>query len=348
MKNLNLGLSERFQVDIDLDRSANGHFLITGVSGAGKSCAGQLLIRNLAEAGRTVVVLDQHRLFSSENLWKPLQNDIFVLSSEIDALNKGIPLPLFSAMELPGGYQENDEDVAYALTGIFRQALRLGDRQAADLRRGLLYMVAEGIYHTCGIAGLKETLEFIDSASVVRVEDKLRPILNRNVFVDGDFIKNGQINIVRLSDFDIDTQGVISEILLSYLWRKAQAGAFIEAPAWVYCDECQNLNLGITGVLPKILSEGRKLGLNLILITQRIEEPKFKSFTQAGTQLYFKPALSDANKIAKRLSSSRYADTAMALQTLRIGECIASGALVKGNHLIRRPLKIRIEPNNIT
>ena len=348
MQTCELGTLDGIRIYADLKQAVNGHVLITGVSGSCKSCAGQLMIRNLADTGHTVIVLDQHRLFSPENVWMPLQNDIFALSSEIDALNKGIPLPLFSALELPGGYKESNEDVAYALTGIFRQALKLGDKQSADLRRGLLYMVKEEMYPIHGIVGLKDSLQFIDSASVVRVEDKLRPILNRNVFKDGNFIKAGQINILRLSDFDIDTQGMISEIILSYLWRVAQAGAFIEAPAWVYCDECQNLNLGITGVLPKILSEGRKLGLNLILITQRIEEPKFKSFTQAGTQLYFKPALSDANKIAKRLSSSRYADTAMALQTLRIGECIASGALVKGNHLIRRPLKIRIEPNNIT
>lgn len=348
MQTCELGTLDGIRLYADLKQAVNGHVLITGVSGAGKSCAGQLMIRNLAEAGHTVIVLDQHRLFSSENVWKPLQNDIFVLSSEIDALNKGIPLPLFSAMELPGGYQESDEDVAYALTGIFRQALRLGDRQAADLRRGLLYMVKEEMYPDCGIAGLKEVLQFIDSASVVRVEDKLRSILNRNVFRDGDFIKSGRINILRLSDFDLDSQCVISEVILSYLWRKAQAGAYIASPIWVYCDEVQNLNLGITGVLPKILSEGRKLGLNLILITQRIEEPKFKSFTQAGTQLYFKPALSDANKIAKRISSSRYADMAMDLQTLRVGECIAIGALVKDNLIIKRPLKIKIEPNNVT
>ena len=348
MQTCELGTLDGIRIYADLKQAVNGHVLITGVSGAGKSCAGQLVIRNIADAGHTVIVLDQHRLFSPENVWMPLQNDIFALSSEIDALKAGIPLPLFSSMELPGGYRESNEDVAYALTGIFRQALRLGDKQAADLRRGILYMAQEEMYSDRGIAGLKEALQFIDSAAVVRVEDKLRPILNRNVFRNGDFIKNGKINIVRLSDFDIDTQGVISEVILSYLWRKAQAGAFISSPVWVYCDECQNLNLGITGVLPKILSEGRKLGLNLILITQRIEEPKFKSFTQAGTQLYFKPALTDTNKIAKRLSSSRYADMAMDLQTLHVGDCIVSGALIKDNHLIKRPLKVKIKPNNIT
>lgn len=347
MRTFALGITEGCYIDLDLSKAVNGHFLITGTSGAGKSCAGQLLIRNLTEAGYTTIVLDQHRLFCPENIWQPLRNDIFVLSDEVDALNKGIPVPLFSAMQLPGGYQESNEDVAYALTGIFKQALRLGGKQAADLRRGILHMVSEGTYHTDGIAGLKDILQFVDSSSAVRVEDKLQPIFNHNIFIDGNFIKNGKINIVRLSDFDLDTQGIISEILLSYLWRKAQAGAFIEAPVWVYCDECQNLNLGVTGVLPKILSEGRKLGLNLILITQRIEDPKFKSFTQAGTQLYFKPALSDANKIAKRLSSSRYADTAMSLATLRVGECIATGALMKGKLPIKRPLKIKIEPNNV-
>lgn len=348
MEKINLGLSDGFEIGIDLRKAVNKHFLITGISGAGKSCAGQSLIRYISESGGTVIILDQHRLFSKENVWGPLQNDISILSEEVDALNKGIPLPLFSALELPGGYQETDEDVAYALAGIFKQALRLGDKQAADLRRGLLYMIQEDMYPDCGIAGLKESLQFIDSTSVVRVEDKLRSIFNHNVFKNGNFIKTGKINIVRLSDFDIDTQGVISEVILNYLWRKAQTGAFLSAPVWVYCDECQNLNLGATGVIPKILSEGRKLGLNLILITQRIEDSKFKSFTQAGTQLYFKPALSDANKIAKRLSSSRYADTAMTLQTLHIGECIATGALMKGELAINRPLRIKIEPNNIT
>ena len=341
MKKISLGTADMLDISVDLSRSVNQHFMITGISGSGKSCAGQKLIRNIANAGGTVIVPDMHRLFSSENILPSILEDILLLSNEINVFDDGLRLPLFTPLALSSGRVEDDEDTVLALTEIFSKALTLGSRQEADLRRAIDYVLHEDLFRSQGIAALSDALSLIDSTSAICVEDKLRPLLKRNAIRDGSSIKS-EINILRLSDFDLDTQAVLVEVLLSYLWRKAQSGSFIDSPVWFFCDECQNLNWGKTGILPKILSEGRKLGLNLLLITQEAESPQYRAFTQASTQLYFRPGLADINRISKRISSSRWGDTALTLRTLKVGECLAIGTLSAGDIIIQRPLRVRI------
>lgn len=344
-KYIKLGENQGQNVAVDLERSTNRHIALVGKSGAGKSVAGQKIISNLIKAGGTVLVLDLHALFAPENIFPEVAEVIGASMHEIDAYGAGISIPLFSPLRYPDGQEEDKSDIAAAVSGIFSGALNLKCRQREELYRAVRFIVDRGLYQKQGIAAFEDALMLIDSDIAANVQDKLRKIINRNVFRDGEsFLRRNKINVIRLNQFDFLTQSLIAEIVLNYLWRVANSGEFRELDLYVFCDECQNLNFGKNGVMRAMISEGRKLGLNLILITQSIggsiRNSMAQGLLQTGMQMYFEPSGCEAVEIAKLLGGARYRDWQMLLKTLNVGECVAVGALAINEQPISRPLRI--------
>ena len=341
---INIGISEGKTASISTDEAVNCHISITGVSGSGKSVAGQMIVKNIAEQGGTVVVFDMHRLFAQENILPALQEEIIAFSNDIAVFDDGLRLPLFTPLQFIDGSTEDEEDAVVAVATTLARPLRLGCQQRADLLRALSFVSREGLYEVQGIRALEDGLELVSSEVAQNVKDKLRYILKRNVFRHGEpFIEEGAINILRLSSFDLNTQALIAELVLSHLWREAQTGVFLRKPLWLFLDEVQNLPFGTgKGIVDQILAEGRKFGLNLILITPRADKKALAALSQAGTQLYFAPAAEEAKAVARALKPGMEKDLLWQLRSLKRGECFVSGALEVNGNQIRRPLRVRI------
>lgn len=344
-KYLKIGKHQTQNVAIDLGRSTNHHIALVGKSGAGKSVAGQKIIKNIIDAGGTVIVIDMHSLFAPENIFPEIAETLGASTYNIDTYSTGIGVQLFSPLTYPNGQKEDDSDIAASVAGIFSGALNLKCRQKEELYRAVKFMVDRHLYAEQGIAAMEDALTLINSEVAANVQDKLRKIISHNVFRDGDsLIIPNKVNVVRLSQFDFSSQVLIAELLLNYLWRVAGSGVFRESSLFVFCDECQNLNIGKTGVLRAMLSEGRKLGINLILITQSIgggiRSGIAQSLLQTGVQLYFEPSGSEVVDIAKLVGGARYRDWEVILKTLSVGECVAVGALSINDKPICRPLRI--------
>lgn len=338
-----LGKNEGHQVSLNLTAAINGHVAISGTSGVGKSVAGQKLLRNLVAEGGTAVAFDMHRLFANENILPELRDDLKVLGHEVDVYNEGIRLALFEPLQYVDGNREDTDDTVNALATTIAGPLRLGCQQKADLIRALSFVAREDIYEKRGIAALDEGLELVGSEVAANVRDKLRHILKRNVFRGGEnFLHRECVNILRLSSFDLQTQELIAELVLAHLWRWAQAGHFVDHPVWLFCDECQNLQFGGKGIVNQILQEGRKLGLNLILITPKTDRKMLTAMGQAGTQLFFSPSHADVPMIAKMLNAGAWKDYVWQLRSLRRGQCFVLGALEVDGNLIRHPLSLEI------
>lgn len=344
-KYLKIGRYQDQNVAVDLERSTNQHIALVGKSGAGKSVAGQKIIKNLIDAGGTVIVFDMHALFAPENIFPEIAESLRASTCDLDAYSGGIGIKLFSPLTYPNGQEEDDSDIATAVAGIFSGALNLKCRQKEELYRAVKFMVDRKLYAEQGIAAMEDALTLINSEVAANVQDKLRKIICHNVFRDADsLITPNKVNVVRLTMYDFSTQVLIAEILLNYLWRVANCGIFRETGLFIFCDECQNLNFGKSGVLRAMLSEGRKLGLNLILITQSIgggtRSGIAQSLLQTGVQLYFEPSGCEAVDIAKLVGGARYRDWQIILKTLSVGECVAVGALTINDSPICRPLRI--------
>lgn len=349
-------MSERVEIGVhrdgktvlDYERASNRHIAIFGRTGSGKSVAGQMILRNIAANEiRPIVVFDMHRLFASENLFSEAKDDILAMTNDVDAYSEGISLPLFTPMKYLNGREEDMLDVVTNLVEAFSLATRLGARQKECLFQAFEFVAESGTYKKEGIRSLKNALKMADDEKAAVIQERLGYLLTRNIFRDGAlFIRPRSINVLRISDFPDSVQSMITEILLAYLWRLANTGVFLERGLCLYLDECQILNWGKNSILPTILAEGRKFGLQLIFTTQTLGESSkagmVKCMLQAGTQLYFSPPENEVSAIAKILGEKRRLYWQMQLKSLNVGECVANGSYLVNGVPYTGALKIKI------
>lgn len=156
--------------------------------------------------------------------------------------------------------------------------------------------------------------------------------------------EEGKINIFRLSRFNLKAQETVAEMILSYLWRLANAEQFKDKQIYIFVDECQNLPSGKNNALAQILSEGRKMGVNLILATQMVLQGNASAvqqrIMQCGLMLYFKPAANRVATTAKMIDARAEAEWSRLLRTLSIGEFVADGSFIVDGKVKNEALKI--------
>lgn len=342
---IKIGTKNGKEVYFERHRSLNGHLLLIGKSGSGKSVAAESLCLEIVKNGGTIIAFDLHQVLAPDQIFGDLKEGFDEYSNIIDVYKQGITCPLFTPLVFEDGETEKEIDTVGAVTDVITRAYGLHCQQKATLRKAVMHTYNIGAYASEGIIALDDALVCIGSEVAVNVREKLFQVTNHNVFKDGPlFIKPGMINIIRLSQFDLETQSVLGEIILSYIWRLASARSLEFNPLYIYADEAQNLTLRKTGALAQFLSEGRKFGINLLLATQSLSvgfsTTEQKRLMQTGLQLYFRPANNEVNQVAKMLDPAKVADWALALRTLRVGECIATGALRVEDKEIDVPLKI--------
>lgn len=335
-------------VTLDMSVASNPHIAIFGRSGSGKSVAGQKLIRNIVRDGMySIVVFDVHHLFADENIFPGYKDDIKKAAVEIDAYSQGICLPLFTPLKHSDGRLEDPLDIITSITGVFSDAMRLGGRQKDCLYEAAEFVAERNSYAEYGIAALDKALDIVNDDRAAVIQDRMRYIFKKNTFRDGSIcIKEKKINVFRLSKFPESTQSLIVEIVLTYIWRLANTGAFLKNGLCLFVDECQNLNWAKTGIISTILSEGRKLGLQLILITQSLggnsRADIRRCLLQAGTQLYFSPPEDETVLVAKLIGAKRSIYWQMRLKTLAVGECVINGSLLINRVPYQGAIKVKI------
>lgn len=343
-----IGVHRAGKIALDYDKAGNRHIAIFGRTGSGKSVAGQKILRNIAaDEIRPIVVFDMHRFFAPENLYSEVRDDIFAMTQEVTAYSDGISLPLFTPLKYLNGRQEDTLDVLTHLVETFSQVARLGCRQRECLYQALEFVAESGTYPKEGICAIDNALKMLDDEKAAIIQERLGYLFRRNIFRDGEiFIKPRSINVLRLSDFPDTVQSLITEILLAYLWRLANTGAFLEHGLCLYLDECQNLNWGKTGTLSTLLAEGRKFGLQLIFITQTLggssKAGMVNAMLQAGTQLYFSPPENEVSAVARMLGEKRRLYWQMQLKSLDVGECVVNGSYLLNEVPYTGALKIKI------
>lgn len=168
---------------------------------------------------------------------------------------------------------------------MLAEAIKAGSRQRSELRKALEFLYENEEYEKYGFKSLDTALYNAGTKEAEILRDKLYFLTVHNVFVpENDFYIENKINIFRLSRYDLKTQQLIAEILLSYIWRLAMADKFKKSPVYIFLDECHNLSTGRNNTLAQFLAEGRRFGINLILATQIMEEGKTSIVQQRLTQ----------------------------------------------------------------
>lgn len=341
---IELGRYKCKPVFVDLDAAMNQHSFFVGGTGSGKTTEAQKMMCEICEQGGTILAIDLHGSLENDQIFWKYRSKFNRCMHSFDAYMEAIPCEFLEPIQYADGTSESPVDTANAVANAFGRILNLGCNQRGVLRSAIEYVIEAGTYDTLGFCGITDALEKIGNSTAKSIRDKLHQLERHNIFRPGDgFMHDGKINIIRLGKYDLETQEILSELLLAYVWRLALSGKFKENGIFVFLDEMQNLQSGRHSALAQMLAEGRKFGLNLLLATQQLAGCSTliqHRLAQCALTLYFRPGTNCVNTTAKMIDPLSESEWSLILRTLKRGEFVATGALEIDGRLYERPLKI--------
>jgi DNA phosphorothioation-dependent restriction protein DptH len=291
--------------------SNNPHVLIVGESGSGKTYTASRLVLELAREQLTSVIFDYGQGFSLADLPSTATDGVHAL--ELNLSRDGIqinPLEVFP-IDMHG-----PATVAQRVADTFVHVYpRLGVQQHALLRKAVLELLADsGIsaedsrtwklppppfrdleakineYCACADAGIRRAA----SSAATHVS---------TLFFFNTFRKTGralswndllqqkrQIWILQLGGLEASVERAVTEFLLWSLVRYFEMLGPGPLRCFVVLDEAHKLAFGPDSPVEKILREGRKFGLGVILASQQPEDFSPVAFTNSATKIVFQIA----------------------------------------------------------
>lgn len=310
----------------------NDSYVILGESGYGKSVAAQSIVLQKANQSYSVRSIDIHNSSAPEHLFPIFRKSFEHLSSQIDAYNTPIPTTLFEPLHYADGTTESSADLSYTLSNIITKYIKLSRTETAAFSDSLEYVISNLDDNPDIFPAILKTLDEFDTKASRSASAHLAPLLRHNVFRNQPIKRHSGIEIINLSKFPPLFQKVIADLLLFDEFRTASQGG--QPPRYIYIDEMQNLSIDKDCYLGKILTEGRKYSLNVILASQSIREFNASERTmlcQANHKLLFHPALLEVKYYAELLASPQHrAEISDLLRNLEVGQCVFQGPIYIG------------------
>ena len=227
---------------------------------------------------------------------------------------------------------ESPADLSYTLSNIIARHLRLSRSSTTALSESLEYAISDRDNNPDIFPAVLKALEEFDTKASRNAMAYLAPLLRHNIFRHQSVNYSFGIENISLSKFPPLFKNVIVDLLLFDEFRTASQGG--QPPRYIYIDEMQNLSIDKDCYLGKILTEGRKYSLNVILASQSIREFNASERTmlcQANHKLFFHPALLEVKYYAELLSSPQHrAEISDLLRNLEVGQCVFQGPIYIG------------------
>jgi DNA phosphorothioation-dependent restriction protein DptH len=288
--------------------SSNPHVLIVGESGSGKTYTASRLVIDLAHAHLPSIVFDYGQGFSLEHAPRAFRDDIRTVELQLGRDGIAInPLQIFPVDT------HGPATVAQRVADTFiRVYPRLGVQQHALLRRAVLELLAEtGItpenprtwtLPPPSFRDLEQKLAeyaHADDAATRRAASSAGPHVS-TLFFFNTFRKTGhalswsdlltrrnEIWILQLGGLEASVERAVTEFLLWSLIRYFEVLGPGPLRCFVVLDEAHKLAFGPGSPVEKILREGRKFGLGVILASQQPEDFSAVAFTNTATKIVF-------------------------------------------------------------
>lgn len=333
---------------------ANRHLIIFGNSGQGKTYCIQGLLMELAKHSINSMVVDYTNGFLPEHLESEFIGSVKPRTDLI--ADKPLKLnPFKKQKNIVAGTELTDKayDVATRVASVFKSVYSsIGDQQLPTLIR----VIEEGL-ETYGeqysFDYMLQALEDYDQTGV-KVANKLLPLVKANIFAfdnsDGwnDIYqsKESVCRLIQMARLSRDVWLAAVEFILWDLYSYACLYGDKNSPLPIVLDEVQNLDHRLESPLGKMLTEGRKYGISLILATQTMSnlgKDEQDRLFQASHKLFFAPAMTEVQTYAKLLeqavpgSDKKY--WLSELSKLKKGECISVGMHANANGVLMQSAK---------
>ncbi|HEU0002039.1 MAG TPA: ATP-binding protein [Ktedonobacteraceae bacterium] len=302
------------------------HLFILGIPGQGKSWTITRILKELGEQHVPSLVLDFHGQFADSK--SPFVGMIRPLI--IDAA-QGLPFSPFECTREPGagGWKA----ASYALAEIFAYVTKMGQMQ-----RDIIYTAIQDAYKARGFADedaigleypaseevLKRIRQEEQARHVNNVSARCRPLLEMDLFHPveqaSDLLSSIRAGMV------IDLHNLYSEEL------QLAAGAFVlrklyrDMFRWGYAerlrlvvvlDEAHRLARDVT--LPRIMKEGRKFGIAVVVASQGMNDFHQDILGNAGTKVIFRMNYPDSKRVSGFIRGRQGHDLGDRISQLPVG-----------------------------
>lgn len=337
MRKILLGYNQNFKIYTDRLSSKNGHVLITGKSGAGKTTALMHLAQEISANKERVYFLDY-----ADCITTPC-----VTSRNI--LHDWSVTHTFEQHES----HQNAVSTLLCYSEIIADIWSLGEKQKMMITDALLQLerkhsiplnTQNPFYPFLNLENGQLRGDIVTLAYLLsnRKANEYKNLANRfldivllleDSFYTDMILEDNVPTYLTILNYPAVAQKLIAKLTDLFLWSifLKHVGTESPPPVTIICDEIGLLNWRNSGILQKLLNEGRKFNINLILATQSLTDKLPKSainaVMQADLHLAFTPTVTDYKLIAKSLYNKATQETISSLSDLPTGECFVRGHL---------------------
>jgi len=305
------------------------HLFIIGIPGQGKSWTTTRILNELGKQQVPTLVLDFHGQFAD-----PHGSFMRTIHPSVVDAAGGLPFSPFECNVGSGsdGWMAN----SFALAEIFAYVTGLGPMQ-----RDIIFTALQDVYKAHGFASDEEEemldLDYPTAQEVLRrierkeherhvnnVAARCRPLLEMNLFRP---IKDAPDMLTTIrKGLVIDLHNLYAEELQiaggAFVLRKLYKDMFRWGNAdrmrlAIVLDEAHRLAKDVT--LPKLMKEGRKFGVVVIVASQGINDFHQDILSNAGTKVIFRVNYPDSKKVAGFIRMRSGQDLAERIEQLQVG-----------------------------
>ncbi len=321
---------------LNLDKSTNRHVMITGESGAGKSNACKLILRQLAGHGANFLVLDPH----AEYVEGAKDIHAVIYDASIHAVN---------IFDLDG---LTERERTSEITGMFKRVLHLGEVQAGTLYRCIAYTywISAVKERTPNMHSLLYTIKVFKRRSRSKPEQNVLDALEKRLLavageqfqrsVSVGSLLNSRSVFSLASLHSSEAQALYMESILRKIYANLLQGSASGSKRrfYIVIDEAEKLQ--DSPVVARLVAEGRKYGLGMIAIAQRAKALDKEIRSNAATLIAFTQREPEeqnyiANIIAAGTEYNRFIEVRKALRELQRGCALVQLAYDRSPKIVR-------------
>jgi len=303
-----LGYAKGHSVFWNPHSTVNPHILIVGESGFGKTYTTSCLIAELAHRDVPTVVFDYGQGFTPESADPVFRQEVSPMQLEVG--RKGVAISPFEIFEADAhGPLSVAQRVADTLIRVYQN---LGIQQHATIRQAVLDVLEDagihakvsatwrkplprfGLVHK-KLAEYTQDLTNSDRKTARSAASHVSSLFLFDIFrASGvsmqwaELLKRGhQCTIVQLRGLEQNLQRATTEFLLWNLLAYLESLGPQALHCFVVIDEAHRIPTGNGSAVERLLREGRKFGVGIILASQQPEDFTSIAYSNTATKLIF-------------------------------------------------------------
>lgn len=306
-----------------ISTSGSPHMFVLGIPGQGKSVTTRRILNSFADQGLPALVVDFHGDMATAPAGR---------ATVLDA-SQGLAI---SPFELRDDDHARYPQTAWELSEVIGYVCGLG-----EIQRNVVYEGVRELYRRNGFGspdgptGMPTMGELADAVAELEgagrgrnVAARLRPLSDFGLFVEGG-CGRGFAELLR-EGVVLDVHGLMEQVQLAagaFVLRKVYREMFRwgqtqELRLAVVLDEAHRLARDVT--LPKIMKEGRKYGIAVVVASQGVDDFHRDVLSNAGTKVAFRCNYPQSRTVAGFLRGRAGQDMAVVLENLDVGQAYVS------------------------